>query len=206
MALYTICSRGVPIGVSDLSFVRIGGPNRSGFFFPNADGERLLPQLVSVLPAMRAWLHRDVPVDGQPSVAQPHFLGSSLFADLAEAFHHLATQELTLHREDGTMIPTEMIGIQDTEQLRSLAEWEDTIEPEAADDDTPFYRIEFNDDVDEETRQAFLRDLEEATNELLLEESDPWDTSECLLDLEYEEVEFPRYQVHLRVIDERDVP
>ena len=209
MALYTICSRGVPIGVSDLSFLRIGGPNRSGYLMPNAEGERLLPALASVLPAMRAWMHRDVDFEGQPSV-QPHLFGSSLFADLAEAFHHLDGQELTLHREDGTVIPTEVIGIQDTEQLRSLSEWDDAfapVEEEESDAEEAFYHIEFNDDVDAETREAFLREVEELSNDLLLDDMQPWESPEWLLEeIEYPQPEFPRYQVHVRVIDERDVP
>jgi hypothetical protein len=142
---YTVSSRGVAIGVTDLGFRRIGGPNRSGYFHPTEDGERLMPLIASVLPAMRAYLHRNVRSADGTRLVQPRFIGSRLFADLAETLQHTSALELTLHREDGSLVPTEGIGIQDTEQLRPLADWEEPGRdatpgeaPDASDDDDAF--------------------------------------------------------------------
>jgi len=118
---YTVWSRGHLIGDTDLAFVRISGAQRSGSFHPNAEGERLMSVIASVLPAMRAHLHRDE-VDAQGhSLVQPALHGSALFADLAEAFQHLQSLDLELRREDGSVVPTTDIGIQDTHQLLELA-------------------------------------------------------------------------------------
>ena len=122
---YTVSSRGRPIGVTDLGFVRIDGPGRSGWFHPNTDGARLMPAIASPLPAMRAFLHRHaVGPDGVPLVRPPRRT-STLFADLAEALHHATALELTLHRPDGSLVPTETVGIQDTERLPAPAPWDD---------------------------------------------------------------------------------
>jgi hypothetical protein len=119
---YQVASRGRVIGTTELDFARIGGRSRSGWFHPNAEGERLMPVVASVLPAMRAYLHRDVRLDDGRPVVRPELEGSTLFADLAEALHHASTLDLTLHREDGSLVPTELVGIQDTEQLLRMAD------------------------------------------------------------------------------------
>ena len=122
---YTIASRGRPIGTTELDFMRIDGSSRSGWFHPNALGETLMPTVALVLPAMRAFVCRDVKGEDGQSIVQPSFRGSSLFADLAEALHRVAALELTLHHQDGTIIPTQIVGIQDTEQLLALTNWSD---------------------------------------------------------------------------------
>lgn len=42
------------------------------------------------------------------------------WADLAEAYHRVDALELELRRADASIVPTESIGIQDTDQLREL--------------------------------------------------------------------------------------
>ena len=111
---YIISSRGRPIGTTDLAFTRILDASRSGWFHPNSLGETLMPSVALLLPAMRAFVCRNGrDADGQPILA-PHFRSSSMFADLAEAFHRIEALELTLHHADGTLIPTVQVGIQDT--------------------------------------------------------------------------------------------
>ena len=187
---YTVSSRGRPIGVTDLGFVRIGGPSRSGWFHPDAAGEPLMPAIASVLPAMRAFLHRGVRgADGTP-VVQPRLLGSTLFADLAEALHHAGTLELTLHRPDGSLVPTTSVGIQDTERLLALARWEDAI-PDA----DPWSADAGWDDALEDVQLA-----PEAQLELL----DAGDRQRWTSDRE--SPAFPRYQIHVVLADATAVP
>ena len=117
-----VSSRGRPIGVTDLGFVRIHPWFRSGWFYPNSYGEQVMPVIASVLPAMSAYLHGDVlGEDGKPRV-RPHFIRSPLFAALEEALERVAALDLRLHHADGTLVPTEDVGIRDTEQLLALAD------------------------------------------------------------------------------------
>jgi hypothetical protein len=122
---YTVWSRGRLIGDTDLGFIRVISQARSGWFHPNGEGERLMPVIASVLPAMRAYLHRNA-VDAQAqSLMRPAMHGSTEYADLADAFQHLHSLGLELRRDDGSIVPTSDIGIQDTEQLIELVEVED---------------------------------------------------------------------------------
>ena len=204
---YTVTNRGRPIGVTDLGFMYIDARYRSGWFHPNAEGERLMPVIASVLPAMRAYLHRDVRgADGAP-VVQPSLNGSTLFADLAEALQHVEALELALCGADGSVVPTELVGIQDTEQLLAMAELDDR-EPDAeADLAGDPLRDLFGDELDE----MFEEELDEAC----------WDALEVDLDSmlvdgrmdqprewtpEDEPTEFPRYQVHVVLADGTTVP
>jgi len=122
---YTIASRGRPIGTTELDFFRLDGATRSGWFLPNAFGETLMPTIALVLPAMCAFVNRDAKGEDGEGIVKPSFRRSSLFADLAEALRGVEALELTLHHEDGTLVPTDMIGLQDTEQLLSLLNWND---------------------------------------------------------------------------------
>jgi hypothetical protein len=117
---YVVSSRGRPIGVSDLGFIRISRRFRSGWFYPNEYGEQVMPVISSTLPAMRAYLHRDVLGDDGQSIVQPDLADSTLFRNLAEALERVEALDLTLHRDDGTLVPTEVVGIQDIEQLLAL--------------------------------------------------------------------------------------
>jgi hypothetical protein len=193
---YTVASRGRPIGHTELAFTPIGGPSRSGWLHPNEEGERVLPSVASPLPAMRAFLHRDVrDADGRPIVRQ-ELLKSTLFADLAEALHRVEALELTLHDERGALIPTSLIGIQDTKQLIELSEesdapfdeteeWENApLMDEMEDSDLPWF-----DEVDLE--EAVARDLADA--------EDRW-AFQAIVD------SLPRYQIHVVPLEGSVVP
>ena len=71
---FTITTRGRAIGVTDLAFDRVGGRSRSGWFYPDAEGEKVMPVIASVIPAMRAYLHRDVPGEDARPIVQPRHL------------------------------------------------------------------------------------------------------------------------------------
>src|SRR5215218_8729921 len=192
---YIISSRGLPIGTTELDFIRIDSANRSGWFHPNALGSELMPTIALALPAMRAYLCRNLRGDDGRPIVQESFLHSSLFADLAEALHRVDAMELTLHRPDGTLVPTSLIGLQDTEELRQLAEWKD------------LYPVGEVPSVTDEWVQELLRELEPS-------ETDWQDTDDELFDTAVEEdwaqheeaIAFPRYQVHVLLSEENAIP
>ena len=186
---YTVWSRGRLIGETDLGFVRIINDLRSGWFHPNIEGERVMPVIASVLPAMRAYLHRDV-VDAQgDSIVQPALHGSTLFADLAEAFQHLSSLDLELRREDGSVVPTSDIGIQDTHQVLELADLDaDLFESDERDD-----ALEADVMPDEEvSEQLFGAEVDDLFTE--------WTPDEL------EEPQFPRYQIHVFLVHDDAIP
>jgi hypothetical protein len=192
---YTVWSRGRPIGETDLGFHRVIESCRSGWFHPNADGERLMPLIASVSPAMRAYLHRGaVDAAGDPFV-QPALSRSTLFADLAESFQHLQSLELELRRDDGSIVPTSHIGIQDTEQLAELGRQDlaDLDDVEAELDEELFDAEAIDGELD-----AFMDEdaglLEAAWEDGGYEFPDGWRPAP------FEERPLERYQVHVSLI------
>jgi hypothetical protein len=184
---YTVWSRGCLIGETDLGFARIINRFRSGWFHPNAEGERLMPIVASTLPAMRAYLHRDaVDAEGGP-ITRPELRGSTLFADLAEAFQHLSSLDLEVRRQDGTVVPTDDIGIQDSQQLLELIH-------EAEED--------FDDLVEDG-----LDDLIDAGFDDLVDEWEPDErTQGQWTPAEDEDPQRPRYQIHLSLVRDDAIP
>jgi hypothetical protein len=192
---YTISSRGYPIGTTALDFMRIDGANRSGWFHPNALGEKLMPTVALVLPAMRAFVCRNARGDDGQPIVQESARRSSLFADIAEALHHVDAMELTLHRPDGTLVPTSLIGLQDTEQLRELAEWKD------------FYSVGEVPRDTEEWLQEFEGELEESASEWQEEDDELFDSTAEWESVPVEEqIDLPRYQVHVLLRKENAIP
>jgi hypothetical protein len=200
---YVISSRGTPIGTTDLDFLRFefDGTSRSGWFHPNATGEALMPRIASVLPAMRAFVCRTLGDANGRSIVQPSFRDSALFADLAEAMHHVAALDLTLHHPDGALIPTLEIGIQDTAQLQALHEWTELeAESEAVDEE----------DWDDDLQREIERDLDlwaigwrDGTDDIIDDaidaEIEQWFGEE-------DAGPTPRYQVHLRLAEADAIP
>lgn len=122
---YTITSRGRPIGVTDLGFRYRPGTSRMGWFHPNPAGEQLMPVASSVGAASRQYASR---FRREPEVSDFEARNDQarLLADIGEAIQHAEALLLELRDETGAVIPTEYIGIQDTEQLIA---WADTLEP-----------------------------------------------------------------------------
>lgn len=178
-------SRGRPIGTTDLGYCRIGGPSRSGDFHPNDEGERIMAEIASPFPAMRAFLHREIIGDDGKPIVRPELIGSRLFAEIEVAFRRTKELELTLHRDDGSLVPIESIGFQDTENLRAIGE------------------LQLEDDgleVDEELDDELRADIEHDT--AVIEEmfaGEEWRA-------DYEPREFPRFQIHVELADESEVP
>ena len=174
---YTVSSGGVTIGETDLGFVRSAVGIRVGWFHPNAEGERLLPRLLPPL-AMRAHLDRD-----------------AWKADLAASAHHAEAYPLALHREDGSVVPTRHLDIQDMHALLAAAELE-----EARREALPWTPERDEDGDEDDEALAIHLDDDDA-----LLAGDPAD-----LDVEWapddEPIEHPRYQILLELVDDGAIP
>ena len=209
---YIISSRGRPIGTTELDFARLPGAaelgfahmldaTRSGWFHPNSLGETLMPNIALQHQAVRAFVSRNVRADGQ-SIVQPEFRNSSLFADLAEAFHRVEAMELTLHRAGGALIPTVQIGIQDTEQLRELGRshaLHAELDPTTDDAEAEW-------DLDIELAMADDLELPAGGWEPTDDAEDDFDLDEIIA-REYEKLaDSPRYQVHVELVDANAIP
>jgi hypothetical protein len=99
--------------------------------------------------------------------------------------------DIELRDADGALIPTEDIGIQDTERLLALYPADDDVEPL------------FPEDEDPELLASIQHDLE------LLEEHFEYDDSLDLSpsdDATWEESRFPRYQIQVTLVDDASVP
>lgn len=105
---YTVWSQGQEIGETELGFCRLFKCFRLGWFHPNAAGEKLMPVIDALWPAIFACLHRDRRVaSGQRS----ELPGSRAFAEAAEALARAESLDLELRREDGSVVPTASIGL-----------------------------------------------------------------------------------------------
>lgn len=188
---YTVWSRGRLIGETDLGFPQVIREARSGWFHPNAEGERLMPIVAAVSPAMRAYIHHRHGVEANANgVVRPEAVRSTPYADLAEALQRADELGLELRREDGSVVATEDVGIQDTEHLLALAreimeeeppvgEWTDDL-----DDSEDSIAELLGDDGGEEPfgDEPFDGGLEDATGWCPLEPDPP---------------PMPRYQIHV---------
>lgn len=202
---YTVWSRGRLIGETDLAFMPVINVQRSGHFHPTVEGARVMDLIASPLPAMRAYLHRHAcDADGNGLVL-PELQGSALFADLAEAFHHTCALELELRREDGSVVPTEDIGFQDTHHLQALGK-QVRDEAERAEDVDSWLE---NDPLEQSEADRQLEMDVQHDMELLDTGLDdwsddvvpPWEPDDLV-----DETRFPRYQIHVTLVDENSIP
>jgi hypothetical protein len=209
--IYHVASRGRVIGTTELDFARIGGRSRSGWFHPNAEGERLMPTVAAVLPAMRAFVHRDVRLEDGSPVIRHELEGSTLFADLAEALHHASALDLTLHREDGSLVPTELVGLQKTELPPHLAMIDAiTFVSDAVDfledPDLPLY-AEFDEYLDDDVEyDPELGWTDAADIELSDISFDPEEEDDESFAPRLEMPPLPPYQIHVMLIDDAAIP
>ena len=180
---YVVSSRGHPIGVTDLGFRMVFPRHRCGWLHPNAHGEKVLPVVATVLPALRAYAHTISAEDSGAALRDAE--KSTLFADLAAAMQHVAALDLTLHRDDGSLIPTENVGVKDMDQLLELAR--------SGELDSDFDEAEAEAEADEWTHSSAAIEGLDSTSAIFSDDEDlrPWTPADD------EETEFPRYQVHV---------
>lgn len=207
---YTITSRGRPIGVTDLGFPSVAGPDRIGWFLPNTDGEHLMPVVTSAAATSREYVSRRAQL-GESSAETEH-RETALLADIAEASQHVEALDLELRREDGSVVATEYIVIQDVEELIAWADKEEAVREredwrrgETAPD--PLYdpmEDLFEDELDglDEMDPAFDPETEEEIifGDGFANECAPW-TSE-----EYEPDPSMRYQIYVALAEPSAIP
>ena len=198
---YTVWSRGRLIGDTDLGFIRFVDEARSGWFYPNADGERVMPTIAAVLPAMRAYLHRDAADEQGDSFVHPAMHGSTTFADLAQAFQHLRSLDLELRREGGSVVHTSDIGIQDTQQLLELADLDDD-DLDAASWGAVDELLE-RDEGDSQFDAGIVHDLDLFAPGFEAGYDDP--STDWMPD-DAEDPQYPRYQIHLQLLHGDAIP
>ena len=195
MASYTIWSGDRLLGETDLGWVRCMPKVRSGFFHPTELGTRFMPTICGVSPAMREVfrLRRVIEGDDQADGASFRALERTPeYADMLEAIQHELGLALMLRGPDGCLIATEHIFIQDNEYLLSLAD-------EA--DESEMFESRWDETLDPELEGSIAHDIE-----LLFGSGDvdDWESDDWAP--EGAKAPFPRYQIHVRLIRNGDVP
>lgn len=190
---YSLWSRDRLLGESDLDYDTGGLPGfRMGELTPTPLGDQLLPVVTNVtrvlLEARRARRRAEREGNGASDPSSDERMTTE-WADLQEAAAHAEGLELQLRAPDGTVVPTEHIGVQDCEYLAAVGE-------EAVNEEL--------EDFDPEVEAAVAHDL------ALIEEWDQEREPEGLW-AQYdggrppvEERPFPRYQIMVQLVI--DVP
>lgn len=125
---YTLWSRGRLLGESDLGFVQIWENVKFGWFHPSPAGERFMPVLTGTGPALMK-LHKMMRnpmremmrgADEAKGEFPRDIRQTTAYADLVSMIDEREAMELELRGPDGKVIPTDDIGIDDTEWKISL--------------------------------------------------------------------------------------
>jgi hypothetical protein len=210
---YIVCSRGIPIGTTDLAFARLTGRDRMGWFVPNPEGERLMP----VVAAMHRAIRGITTIVGRETSPPAMPLEPGMDADdaLERALADVEALELTLHREDGVLVRTYGVSIADTQTLREL--YGDEPAPDELENLAPWEREE-DDQPDAEPQDemdaALAAEIDEDLRRMLELDGDdaapdesgrfdppaPWEPDDV------DDVDGLRYQVHVRLVDESAIP
>jgi hypothetical protein len=203
-AVYSVWSRGRLIGKTDLGYVRWLQKHRMGDFYPSDVGETLMPVATGVSQALADHRRAARNPCGDPKAStrvenRDDFRGTTESADIAAAMTHCESLQLELRRPDGSIVPTEWIHIQDTELLLALAE--------EAEEEFDFEEPDpiLGDPAD----LQLLKDMEhdaELLDEMM--EADAADARAAGIHVpyEWEEQTFPRYQIQIRLLDDRAIP
>ncbi|MEO5814979.1 MAG: hypothetical protein ABIT20_06835 [Gemmatimonadaceae bacterium] len=175
---------------------------RVGWFHPTPQGERVMPIAVALPPIVQAYVERARQLTGDATMVQGELDRSTEGADLSAAFHHLEALDLQLRREDGSIIPTEDIGIQDTHRLLELAR-EAEREMDAECDEWGDVGDLFREPS--ESERQLEEDVQHDTE--LIEEMFP--QSDGFRDWaigKLDEDDFPRYQILVQLFDDSALP
>jgi hypothetical protein len=173
---------------------------RMGWFHPTTEGDRVMPIVVGMPPAMHAYVNRARELTGDATDLQAELDRSTEGADLSAAFQHHEALELQLRREDGTVIRTEDIGVVDTHRLLQLSrelpqceqveEWSDVGDLLLEQSETD---RQLEEDIDHDV--ALIREW--------FGQSDgfrEWAIGEV------DETQFPRYQIQVELSDDAAIP
>jgi hypothetical protein len=197
---YTLWSHGRLLGGTDLAFARCFPKLRVGFFHPNDLGERLMPIACGVSPALHELsrlTRRLIPnrhVTRRRTWDLETVLRSSTeYADVAAAGAQEEGLELELRGPNGAVIPTESIGIRDTEYVMSTDFSEDL----------SLYDVEAGGMSDPDADAEMMAEVEEFLAEL--EANEAWQGSSEESGEEKPSI-WARYQIMVTLLDEADVP
>jgi hypothetical protein len=181
-----------------------------GWFHPNAEGERLMPVITSEAAVTRSAASDVARLDGSPGELERH--RDAFLADVAEASQHVAALDLELRRDDGSVIATDYISIQDmdefvawTDKLDAMRDGEAWKFGEVGPD--PLYDP-LEDIFDEE-----LDALDDAEPHFELEPDDELifgdgfaDTAGPWSPAEYEPDPLMRYQIYVSLANPEEIP
>lgn len=176
---YTLWSRGRLLGKSDLGFRQTCPSCRGGEFIPTELGERLLPILSSLGPALFALEEAtDDVLAANPDARYeddwppPSVRNTTAYADAMSLSDELDSLGLELRDDDGDVVETEDIAIADTEQWLATTEEDDDL---TLDDEN----------LTEELKQAIEQEVAMMTEAFAEVEDEPWLPAK----------EFARYQI-----------
>jgi hypothetical protein len=196
---YTLWSHGRLLGETDLAFARCFEKHRMGWFHPNELGERLMPIICGAKPAFFALSDLTRRLIPNPYGSQRRtwdldtvLRTSTEYADLAAAYAQEQGLALELRGPSGAVIPTEDIGIQDTEYLLSI--------PDRC-DDVSLYDVEAGMTGDPELDEEMQAEIDEIVEEF--KDREKWQGT---ADEDEEESNLPRYQIQVHLINDADVP
>ena len=193
---HTIQCRGQKLGTTELEFEPFVRGQHTGFLEPEPGAQRLLDAVAIAYPNLLTWLLRDTTVPNGTAFASPEFLASGEYQAITEAVAARLHLVLSLHREDGTELPTTDILLQDREY------WEmPWMEAELDARLTDQQRAELDASIEHDL--ALLREWHP---EWFDGSSDAKDDTPDESAAEPEPVGLrPRYLVHLRLVNPRDV-
>jgi hypothetical protein len=134
-----------------------------GWFHPSAEGEALMPEVVVPLIGNYIRLSQQGSSASQPLTIEE----SARLGEYEKALDRVGALELELRRDDGSLIPTESVAIQDVEQLLECYEdddetWMDDMEDafDFDDDESEAWKRGGDDSVEDEGVRALQRDIE----------------------------------------------
>jgi len=186
------------LGTTEFEYRRWKKCHRGGSLLPAAEAADLIEIAVGVSPTTFALGKKLREMDRQrdqasPAVAArlPHLTATTEHADFESACDRQDRLDLELRAPDGSLIPTECIALHDTEFLISVSDDESELEyDEWSESDWELSEAEFNS----------------------LEQDDTFDEIEGWAD-EYDsewneepEKPFPRYQILVTLLSDKDVP
>jgi hypothetical protein len=194
---YTVWDRGRLLGESPLDFIRCMPKLRTGFLHATPLGERLLPVAGGTCRAANA-LHRAARhCNDKERMRLPEY----------EAFENAAKKcasfRLELRSSDGTVIPTEYVGVTDFGFIEELGD--DAFDADVEDEPEDF--------ADESLASLGLDEWDASWDPEVDELDRLWDFDEDGADEAWRareergcERRWSRYQVQVRLIDEESIP
>jgi len=195
---YTVRCNGRALGSTTLDFDHLVHGQHSGWLHPVPGAQDLLDATSIGFAGLRAWHMRGDTLDNGRPLTQPEFLTSPEGEAISVAVSARSHLVLTLHREDGSELPTREILLQDRIYWDTLDDQDQYEGPDEQED------AEFEEPVEYEvaaTREWNEDELEEPTTPILDD-----DAFRRLVEAQWLAAAESRYQVHVRLANPDDLP